>query len=127
MNRTGFFGAPDESIWVGVLRLQFRVPGARSLKDKRRVLAQMKDRIAARHKVSVAEVGWLEEHVRGVVAVSVIGNDAQVLRSTLDTIVHGVGTWSEALIEDASIEVMRPWNESAAERYNAPSRGRHEE
>jgi hypothetical protein len=50
-----------------------------------------------------------------------------VLRSTLDTIVHGVGTWSEALIEDASIEVMRPWNENAAERYNAPSRGRHEE
>ena len=41
--------------------------------------------------------------------------------STLETIVHGVGTWSEALIEDASIEVMRPWNEDAAERYNAPS------
>jgi uncharacterized protein YlxP (DUF503 family) len=117
------FGAPDESIWVGVLRLQFRVPGARSLKDKRRVLAQLKDRIAARHKASVAEVGWLEEHVRGVVAVSVIGNDARVLRSALDTIVHGVGSWSEALIEDATIEVMRPWNDDAAGRYNAP----HEE
>jgi hypothetical protein len=50
-----------------------------------------------------------------------------VLRAALDTIVHGVSTWSEALIEDASIEVMRPWNESAAERYNAQSRGRHEE
>jgi uncharacterized protein len=114
------FGAPDESIWIGVLRLQFRVAGARSLKDKRRVVAQLKDRLVARHKVSVAEVGWLDEHVRGVVAVAVVGNDARVLRSTLDTIVSGVGSWSEALIEDVSIDVMRPWNESGAEGYDSP-------
>jgi uncharacterized protein YlxP (DUF503 family) len=39
-----FLPAPDESIWVGVLRLSLLIPGARSLKDKRRVVAQLRDR-----------------------------------------------------------------------------------
>ena len=58
--------APDEHIVVGVLRVVLHVPGSRSLKDRRRVVLSLKDRLVTRHKASVAEVGHLEAHDRAV-------------------------------------------------------------
>ena len=41
---------------VGVLRLVFHIPHARSLKEKRSVARKFRDRIRARFDVSIAEV-----------------------------------------------------------------------
>ena len=43
-------------MFVGVLRLTFHVPHARSLKDKRSVVRSFRDRVRARFDVSIAEV-----------------------------------------------------------------------
>ena len=42
---------------VGVLQLELSITDAMSLKDKRRVVLSLKDRIAHGHNVSIAEVG----------------------------------------------------------------------
>ena len=42
---------------VGILQFELLVPGATSLKDKRRVVKSVKDRLHREHLVSVAEVG----------------------------------------------------------------------
>ena len=102
------FPAPDESCWVGVLRFALRVPGSRSLKEKRKPIAQIRDRLRSRRNVSVAEIGHLEDHSRSILAVTMVANDQRFVRSTLDQLVHDVGTWRGALIEDASITVDRP-------------------
>jgi hypothetical protein len=47
-------------MYIGVLRLVFQIPGAASLKDRRRVVKSFKDRVKARFPVSIAEVGDLE-------------------------------------------------------------------
>ena len=44
---------------IGVLQLELEVIDAMSLKDKRRVVLSLKDRIAHGHNVSIAEVGAL--------------------------------------------------------------------
>lgn len=100
--------APDEQLWVGVLRLGLVVPGARSLKDKRRAVAQLRDRLRARHNLSVAEVGHLDSPLRAVMAVSMVANDPRFLRSALDALVHDIQNWSMALIESSDVEVLRP-------------------
>ena len=100
--------APDESLWVGVLRLVLRVPGSRSLKDKRRAIASVRDRLRARNNLSVAEVGHLEDHTSSVLAAAMVANDPRFLRSTLDALLHDLGSWSAALVVDASIAVIRP-------------------
>jgi hypothetical protein len=46
---------------VGVLQLELSIGDAMSLKDKRRVIKSLKDRIAHGHNVSIAEVGALDE------------------------------------------------------------------
>ena len=112
------FAAPDESCWVGVLRFSLRVPGSRSLKEKRKPIAQIRDRLRSRKNVSVAEIGHLEDHSRAILAVAMVSNDQRFIRSALDQIVHDVGTWRGALIEDASITVERPGHAFQESRYD---------
>ena len=81
-----YLPAPAEQVHLGVLRIVLRIPGSRSLKDRRRVVASLRDRVAARHHAWLAEVGHLENLEAAVLAVSVVGNDARLLRSRLDQI-----------------------------------------
>lgn len=106
-----FLPAPDESIWVGVLRLSLLIPGARSLKDKRRVVAQLRDRVKARHHLHAAEVGSLDDHGRAVMALSIVSNEAAAARSFLDRLTHEIGGFSDGLIESATIEILRPFGD----------------
>jgi uncharacterized protein len=76
--------APDEKIWIGILRLEIAFPYARSKKDKRRQIEKLRSRYRARYNLSIAEVGHLENIKRSVIAISVVGNDSKKLRSFLD-------------------------------------------
>lgn len=108
-----FFPAPDESLWVGVLRLGLVVPGSRSLKDKRRAIAQLRDRLRARHNLSVAEVGHLDSPMRAVVGVAMVANDARFLRSALDALRSDIQGWSMALIDEFEVSIHRPFDGEA--------------
>ena len=112
------FPAPDESTWVGVLRLLLHVPGAQSLKDKRRAVAQVRDRLRARHNLSVAEVGHLEDHRRAVLCGTMVANDSRFLRSALDAIAHEVSTWRSANVEDVDVLLMRPHDDTNSAHYD---------
>ena len=72
---------------VGVLRIDFAIYEARSLKDKRRALRSFKDRLAARHNVSVAEVDHLDSWQRAAVGIAMVSNDPAHLHSCLDKLV----------------------------------------
>ena len=111
------FTAPDESCWVGVLRLALRVPGSRSLKEKRKPVAQIRDRLRSRHNLSVAEIGHLEDHSRSILAIALVANDQRLIRSMLDQIIHDVGSWRNALVEDSSITIQRPEDVNLQSQY----------
>lgn len=106
-----FFEAPDESIWLGVLRLGLVVPGARSLKDKRRAVHQVRDRIQSRYALSVAEVGHRDSSVRCILAVVMVSSDQRLIRSTLDGLSHEVEQWRAVVVEEQSIDIARPHQE----------------
>src|SRR5688572_1989224 len=95
-----YLPAPDESLFVGVLRMVLRMPWSRSLKDRRRVVASLRDRVVARHRAAFAEVGHLEAHEAAVVAISVVGNDPRQLRARLDTIRGDAELTAEAHLAD---------------------------
>ena len=103
-----YFPAPDESIWVGMLRLVLAVPHSRSLKDKRHAVASVRDRLRAKGGLSVAEVGHLDSRSRAVLAAVIVGNDPQHLRSLLDGWAAEVERWHLAIVESRSVAVFRP-------------------
>lgn len=75
---------------VGVLRLELVIGEAQSLKDKRRALKSVKDRLSNTFNVSVAEVDALDSWQRAVLAVALVGNDGRFVHSCLDRIVDWI-------------------------------------
>lgn len=75
---------------VGILQLELLVHGAESLKDKRRVVLSIKDRLSREHRVSVSEVGAQEMLNLAVLGVAMAGTEGRVVGQALDRIVAEV-------------------------------------
>ena len=75
---------------VGVLRLELSLPGSDSLKDKRRVLTSLLDRLPPQFNVAAAEIDHQDDRRRAEIAVSCVSNDGvhanRVLSRVLDVV-----------------------------------------
>jgi len=91
---------------IGVLQLELTVPDAMSLKDKRRVIKSLKDRIAHAHNVSIAEVGALDEHRRSIMGVAMVSNDSRYVEGALSKLVDFVKTVPQVNLDDYQIELL---------------------
>lgn len=67
--------------FVTLLYIELIIPHAHSLKDKRREVRGLKDRISSKFNASVAEVGYQDKWQRCVLAVCLVGNDKRQLLS----------------------------------------------
>jgi hypothetical protein len=91
---------------IGVLQLELRIGDAMSLKDKRRVVKGLKDRIAHGHNVSIAEVGALDEHRRAIIGLAMVSNDARYVEGALSKLVDLVRMTPLVELVDYQIEML---------------------
>lgn len=71
-------------MFVGVLRVVLHVPGARSLKDGRRVASSLIDRMRSRFDASVHEIEPCEIATRRTLAITTAGDDPRTVRASID-------------------------------------------
>jgi len=93
-------------MFVGVARFVLQIPGARSLKDRRRVVKSFKDRLRARLPVAVAEVGDLERYQVATVGVSAVSNDSSRCSETLSAAAGMARTVADAVLADVATEIV---------------------
>lgn len=77
---------------VGVRSWQLLLAGCQSLKDKRRIVKSLKDRLHQRFNVSAAEVDFQDTWQRAALAVSVVSPDrhhAEAVLASCDRLVQG--------------------------------------
>lgn len=91
---------------VGILQLDLSIPESHSLKDKRRVILSLKDRISNGFNVSVAEVDKLDEHQRCIMGIAMVSNDKRYVEGGLSKIVDVVKTHAGANLMDYQIEML---------------------
>jgi uncharacterized protein len=91
---------------VGVLQVELSVQDAMSLKDKRRVIKSIKDRIAHGHNVSIAEVAAQDEHRRCVLGLAMVGSDGKYVRGALDKLVDFVRGVPQVSLIDYQIDLL---------------------
>ena len=91
-------------MFVGVLRITFHIPHARSLKDKRRVVLRFRDRVRSKFDVSIAEVAEQDKLQRAVFGVSVVSSDAAVCDSVLEQVARAAETQEDAVLTDRETE-----------------------
>jgi uncharacterized protein YlxP (DUF503 family) len=93
-------------MFVGVGRLVLQIPGARSLKDRRRVVKSFKDRVRAKLPVSIAEVGDLEQLQVATVGVAVVANETERCDEILAAAVGMARVLPDAVLADVRTEVV---------------------
>ena len=82
------------------------IDAAQSLKDKRRVVRSLKDRLHRDHLVSVAEVGALEIWNLAVMGLALVSRDAAYVNAVLDRIILKLGSLPDARLRDYSRDVF---------------------
>jgi len=93
-------------MFVGVLRLTFHIPHARSLKEKRSVVRRFRDRVRARFDVSIAEVADQDLLQRAVFGVGVVSGEASVCDSVLEQVASVAAAQPEAVLTDRATEII---------------------
>lgn len=91
---------------VGVLQFELLIPWAESLKDKRRVVRSVRDRLHRQHLVSVAEVDAQEVLNVARMGLAVVTNDGAHAASLLDRIEAKLRGMTEAELGETSREIL---------------------
>ncbi len=73
---------------VGVLTLELGILDARSLKDKRRVIHSIKQKLRNEFNVSVAEVAYLNDAKRCRLGVAMVTRQSRPMQSQMDLAVE---------------------------------------
>ncbi|HRI71123.1 MAG TPA: DUF503 domain-containing protein [Polyangium sp.] len=88
------------------MRFSLDVPGSRSLKDKRSVVRSAKERIQGRLKVSIAEIGVLDDPRRATLGVAVVSNSHTVCDQVMSSVMSIASTLPDAVLTDRATEIV---------------------
>ena len=96
----------DDEMKVGIVQMEVSIPWANSLKDKRRAIRSLKERISSRYNVSVAEVGDNEVWRSSVLGLATVANDAKFIQGVCQKVVNFVEEDTRTNLEDFTIEII---------------------
>jgi uncharacterized protein YlxP (DUF503 family) len=83
---------------VGISVLELHLPAARSLKDKRRVVKGLVERLHQRHRVSVAETAFHDLLQRAEIGIAAVGRSEGEVEHLLEDLRRLVDGESEAMV-----------------------------
>ena len=89
-----------------LLRAHIDIPGAHSLKEKRRVVKSLKESTVARMNVSVAEVGQHEIWNRAELAFITVAAESEVVDKRVSKIIHRLETGSDWILLEVKTEKL---------------------
>lgn len=92
---------------VGILQFELIIHDPESLKDKRRVVRSVKDRLHREHQVSVAEVACQERMDLAVLGVALVGSDGRHVGQVLDHVLEKVRGVRDAELGRSTREILQ--------------------
>jgi uncharacterized protein YlxP (DUF503 family) len=95
-------------VLVALERFDLRIPGSRSLKQKRHVITSLTSAIRQRFPVSVAEVDHQDLWQRAAIAVAAVGADQHHLRRVMHEVEKLVDRWTETEVIERELELLWP-------------------
>jgi uncharacterized protein len=99
-------------MYVGALRVEFALRGARSLKDKRKPLRSLRDRVRSKFNSSFAEVGLQDTRQRVLVGLALVDATEARLRERLAAVRRYLERDPELRYVSAVEHIFEPLDES---------------
>jgi len=91
---------------VGVMKVSLHIPMAQSLKEKRRVVRSLKDRLWSHFNVSVAEVGDQDLHQRATIGISFVALDSLAADAKMRKLEEFIERHDGAVVLDVEREIL---------------------
>lgn len=91
---------------VGLMTVELHIAEANTLKDKRRVLKSIIDRIRSKFNVSIAEVDHQDLWQRATLGVAVVSNETSHVHQMLETVIRSIEANGGAELIDYSTEIL---------------------
>jgi uncharacterized protein YlxP (DUF503 family) len=96
----------SEDTVVGVLNVRLAIRSSCSLKDKRRIVKSLKDRIKNNFNVSISEVGSLDHCQYSKLGIAMVGNDKQYVNGAMSKLVNVLRCVSLVELVDFHLEFI---------------------
>lgn len=94
-------------MFVGVLQFELLIHGAASLKDKRRVVHSVRDRLHRAQLVSVAEVGLLDRKEAALMGLAVVAATEQRAHVVMDRALEALRSLRDAELGEHQRRLIR--------------------
>ena len=91
---------------VGVMKVTLHIPMAQSLKDKRRVVRSLKDRLFSRFNVSVAEVGDQDLHQRATIGICFVSLETKTADAKIRDLENFIESHDGAVVLDVEKDIL---------------------
>jgi len=91
---------------IGICRLELMIRENHSLKEKRRIVKQIVDRVKHRFNVSIAEVGNNDLWQSAELGLCMVSNDRCFTNQALDKIVDFIESFTSADVIKSDIEIL---------------------
>ena len=91
---------------VGVMQVELNIEWAQCLKDKRRVVSSLKDRLHRHHQVSVAEVSLQDDYSRAVLGIAIVTTSARTGQAVFDKILDKLRVGRDYVLNDQTVAFL---------------------
>ncbi len=91
---------------IGVMQIELMIHNAKSLKDKRRIIKSIKDRLGNSFNISIAEVDYQDLYGQAILGISMVGNEGQFIRKNFDKIIEQIRNIRGASLVDYQIDYL---------------------
>jgi uncharacterized protein YlxP (DUF503 family) len=100
------FYKSDDAAVIGVLNVRLVIRSANTLKDKRRVIKSLKDRVKNNFNVSISEIGTLDHCQYSRLGVAMVGNDKRYVNGALSNLVNMLRATTSVELVDYHLEFV---------------------
>lgn len=91
---------------IGTCSLKLMIYESNSLKDKRRVLKSIIERIKSRFNVSIAEVDLNEKWQLGAIGIACVTNDSKYAQQIISNVINFIENDDRVEILEENIEIL---------------------
>lgn len=91
---------------IGILTIDILIPFSASLKEKRRVLKSLKDKLRNTFNISIAEIDYHDKWQRSRLAIANINQSKRKVESQLDIIINFIDRSGKVQLVDSQKELL---------------------
>jgi uncharacterized protein YlxP (DUF503 family) len=93
-------------MFIGTLKFEIIIPGSSSLKDKRRVVQSLQNRIKSKFNVSIAEVDYHDKWQRTVIGLCFVNSEKKEIENIREKIKEIVFNNTDIMVINELSEII---------------------